>query len=165
MMEGLPQTDDYDISLDLFDDKRFITYIEYAFQGDALTIVNSASLVRFLVPDVVIYGFSSSTNPEASYFSLPDTDIHSVHIFAVASDRFIVDPWMFSSYRNYPMTFNKSVFDLNDRSERAEIASIYGDRTKWRDVGSEVQPFQHAYPDVARRMKLFFQNKSCNYSN
>lgn len=83
-----------------------------------------AEVIKRIEPNTQIWGFSDNENPGTAYFSDDGDDGHH---FAVVSNRYIVDPWMFSGE-------GKSVWDLNDPTDSQEIKSLYGDPKRWTKI-------------------------------
>lgn len=79
---------------------------------------------------VTIYSFNPQHNPDALYFS-EDEDDYDGHVFAVVANRFIVDPWLYGVYVDYPKTNTQTVFDLTSAQDADAIAYFYGDPQKW----------------------------------
>lgn len=144
----------------LYDDPAFIDQLENEFDknGSSFICTYVASMVKMLEGDhIKIYGFSQSQNPNAVYFNDQD-DENEGHHFAVADDRYIIDPWIFNNYKDYPNTFNRSVFDLNNPNDQDEIQYLYGDQSKWVNITSQNIPFEEMFPDIALSLKDFKKN-------
>ncbi len=142
----------------LYDNTDFIKLLEGEFEkeGSSFVCTYIASAVKMLEGDKVkIYGFNQIQNPGAKYFQDPDVDEEEGHHFAVAEDRYIIDPWIYNNYKEYPETFGKSVFDINNPSDEDEISYIYGDKSCWVDISSEVKPFEILFPSIAVKLKEF----------
>ena len=93
--------------------------------GRASSCADCAHYIRYHEPNTTIYGFWSKDNPRWAGAHLLDG-----HDFAVVDERYVVDPWIVETEH----LSDRSVFDLNDPSDRAAVRRIYGDRTKWRLV-------------------------------
>lgn len=83
-----------------------------------------AEVVHRLEPQTIIVGFSDDNNPGTAHF---EGDGDDGHVFAIVEDRFIVDPWMYE-------TEQRSVYDLQDPADAAEISRLYGDRSTWQSI-------------------------------
>jgi hypothetical protein len=64
-------------------------------------------------------------NPEAEAASGGD------HDFALVDGRYIVDGWA----KEWEMSADRAVHDLEDPADAAEIGRLYGDSSGWRDIG------------------------------
>ena len=126
----------------IYDDPKIIKDIEERITKDGSSFICTyvASLVKKLEGDnVKIYGFSTYKNPEADYFvELEGEDSDDGHHFAVLDDRYIIDPWIYNNYKNYPQTFNRSVFDLQSKDDEEIIKYVYGDKNNWVDITKEI---------------------------
>lgn len=139
----------------LYDNPKFIELLEDEFEKDGSSFICTyvASMVKMLEGDhIKIYGFSQAHNPDAIYFNDPDEDENEGHHFAVADDRYIIDPWIYNNYNEYPDTFGRSVFDLNNPVDKDMIQYIYGDRSRWIDITNENIPFEQMFPEIARTL-------------
>jgi hypothetical protein len=69
------------------------------------------------------------------------------HDFAVTSDRFLVDPWLFHYYGETP------VLDLDVSAEQAEASARYGPEENWQRVPN----LPRALPGQERKARLVRQ--------
>lgn len=91
---------------------------------------NWAHYVRRIEGDrAEIYGFFGEDNPTAGV-----NDTADGHDFALVDGRYLVDGWV----RHVECLADRTVFDLEDETDRAFVEKFYGDRSKWeRGEGNE----------------------------
>jgi hypothetical protein len=70
-----------------------------------------------------VRGYYHAHNPTAGV-----GETEGGHDFAITSDRFLVDPWLFHYYGMSP------VLDLDDPAEQAEALVRYGPEENWQPV-------------------------------
>lgn len=132
----------------IYDNPKFVEMIEKAIEPSSFICTYVASAIKMLEGDnIKIYGFSTSENPDATYFveeSGDDSD--EGHHFAVMNNRYIIDPWIFDNFSPDGKTFNRSVFDLQNKNDEEIIRYLYGDRNKWTDITNRVEPFEQLFP-------------------
>lgn len=121
----------------LIENDQFIQEFEEGVSGSF--ICTSVAQVVFSafqeLGDIKIYGFSQAENPEAKYFLDEDEDPDEGHHFCVIEDRFIIDPWVYGTYSNYPETCGRALFDLEDPSDQDLIHTYYGRQDRWTRLG------------------------------
>ena len=125
----------------IYDNPKLVEMIEYVISPSSFICTYVASAVKQLEGDKVkIYGFSTSENPDATYFVEENgEDSDEGHHFAVMNNRYIIDPWVFDN-------FNRSVFDLQNKNDEEIIRHLYGDRNKWTDITNRVEKFSDMFP-------------------
>lgn len=84
---------------------------------------NCASFIRSKEPNTAIFAFFSDRNPTWAGSHLNCDD----HGFAVVDERYIVDPWISQTGR----FSSRSVFDVLDPRDAAEIVRLYGNDDEW----------------------------------
>lgn len=138
----------YDTNPYTYDNPKFIELLNKVIEPSSFICTFVASAIKMLeVEKIKIYGFSTSENPESKYFvEENDEDSDEGHHFAVMNNRYIIDPWIFDNYNDYPNTFNRCVFDLQNKEDERIIRYLYGDRNKWTDITNNVKPFEQLFP-------------------
>lgn len=136
----------------IFDNPKLIKMIEKAIEPSSFICTYVAAAVKMLTGDhVKIYGFSSEQNPESEYFFDEGSD--EGHHFAVMNDRYIIDPWIYDNYSGSGgKTFNRSVFDLQNKDDEKIIGFLYGDKNKWTDITGRVEDFKELFPKTYRNI-------------
>lgn len=85
-------------------------------------------IARALPGRVRLFGYYEEDNPTAR-----TAQAVGGHDFAVVDDRFIVDPWI----RLVESMSDRIFFDLDDPTDAAIIADLYGDRARWIEAEAE----------------------------
>lgn len=126
--------------------------------GSSFICTFVASAIKMIEGDKIkIYGFSTTENPDAEYFVEENgEDSDEGHHFAVLNDRYIIDPWIYDNYYNYPKTFQRSVFDLQNKNDEEIIRYLYGDRNNWTDITDMVEPFEQLFPKTYKNLLDFY---------
>jgi hypothetical protein len=75
-----------------------------------------------------VRGYYHDDNPEARV-----GDTEGGHDFAVTTDRFLVDPWLYHYYGESP------VLDMDVPADRAEVLARYGPEENWKLMPGIVQ--------------------------
>ena len=152
LFENFSKKDPY-----IYDDKDFVDMIERTIEEDGSFVCTFvASAIKMLEGDnVKIYGFSTEENPDSAYFLATEgEDSAEGHHFAVLNDRYILDPWIYDNFYDYPKTFDRSVFDLQSKKDEDIIKFIYGDKNNWTDITKMIEeeyPFKkffHKYKEL-----------------
>lgn len=149
----------------IYDNPKFVEVIENTIEEDGSSFICTyiASAVRMLEGDKVkIYGFSTEENPESTYFIEENgEDSDEGHHFAVMDDRYIIDPWIYNNYYDYPNIFNRCVFDLLNKSDEEIIKYVYGDKTKWTDITDYIDKmnnFKKLFPKTYKKLLDFYNH-------
>jgi len=75
-------------------------------------------------------------------------------------DRYIIDPWIYNNYNNYPNKFNRSVFDLQNKNDEEIIKYIYGDKNNWTDLTNyfeKEEKFENMFPKTYKDLVDFYE--------
>lgn len=125
----------------VYDSLKFIELLEKTIEPSSFICTYVASAIKMLEGDnIKIYGFSTSENTDAKYFVEENgEDSDDGHHFAVMNNRYIIDPWVYDN-------FGRSVFDLQNTNDDNVIKYLYGDKSKWTDITSRVEPFEQMFP-------------------
>lgn len=86
-----------------------------------------------------VRGYYHAHNPTAGV-----GETEGGHDFAITSDRFLVDPWLFHYYGMSP------VLDMDDPAEQAEALARYGPEENWHRVPT----LPRASPGQERKTRL-----------
>lgn len=139
----------------IYDNSKLIQMLEKVIEPSSFICTYVASAVKMLEGDnIKIYGFSTSENPDATYFVEENgDDSDEGHHFAVMNNRYIIDPWLFDN-------FNRSVFDLQNKNDEEIIRHLYGDINKWTDITNRVENFKNIFPKTYEELLNFYTNIS-----
>lgn len=152
----------------IYDNPELVKMIEDIIEEDASFICTwvSSAIKMLEGDDIKIYGFSTEENPESEYFMEENgEDSDEGHHFAVMNDRYIIDPWIYNNYYNYPNTFNRSVFDLQNKDDEEIIKYIYGDKNNWTDLTKYVEHdynFKKHFPKTYQKLLDYYKNFTNN---
>lgn len=143
----------------IYDNPKFVKMIEESIEKDGTSLICTfvASAVKMLEGDnVKIYGFNSEENPESEYFF----DDEEGHNFAVMNNRYIIDPWIYNNYENYEIekTFDRSVFDLQNKNDEKIIRYLYGDENNWVDITNRIDNFKDIFPNTYEELLNYYKN-------
>ena len=146
-----------EVNIEQYNSPKFVHDIESAIESNGSSFVCSyvASAIKMLGGNrVKVYGFSNERNPTATYFRDED-DPDEGHHFAVLDNRYIIDPWIYNNYQNPSKTFNKDVFDLqNKNSDNLKlIQSVYGDPKTWINITNSTPKFEQLFPKTVGELK------------
>jgi 8-oxo-dGTP pyrophosphatase MutT (NUDIX family) len=147
----------------IYNNPKLVKMIEDSIEKDGSSFICTyvASAVKMLEgSNVKIYGFSIYNNPDAEYFS--DEEGDEGHHFAVLDDRYILDAWIYNNYQDYQanITFNRSVFDLQNKEDEKIIKYLYGNRNKWVDITKNVEDFKDLFPLTYKDLINGYKNLS-----
>jgi hypothetical protein len=143
----------------IYDNPKLIEIIEKTIEPSSFICTYIASAVKMLEGDnIKIYGFSTYENPNAIYFVEEyGENSDEGHHFAVMNNRYIIDPWIYDNFYN-TNTFNRSVFDLQNKNDEEIIKYIYGDKNKWTDITNDVEKFDDMFPKTYKDLIEYYAN-------
>lgn len=146
----------------IYDNSKLVEMIEKVIEPSSFICTYVASAVKMIEGDnIKIYGFSTSENPDAAYFVEENgDDSDEGHHFAVMNNRYIIDPWIFDNFSPDGKTFNRSVFDLQNKNDEEIIKYIYGDRNKWTDITNGVEKFEDLFPKSYKDLIDYYRSIS-----
>jgi hypothetical protein len=157
--ENIRKTNPY-----IYDNPKLIEMIEKTIEPSSFICTWVASAVKMLEGDSIkVYGFSTYQNPDATYFVEENgLDSDEGHHFAVMDNRYIIDPWIYDNFHNGE-TFNRSVFDLQNKNDEEIIKYIYGDRNKWVDITNSIEKhdkFEDLFPKTYKDLIDYYNTIS-----
>ena len=137
----------------IYDDPKLVEKIEEVIEPSSFICSYVTSAVKMLEGDSIkIFGFSTSENPEATYFMEEyGGECDEGHHFAVMNGRYIIDPWVYDN-------FDRSVFDLQNQKDKDIIRYIYGDKNKWTDITNRTDGFKQLFSKTYKTLIEYYKS-------